>query len=714
MKLRICLMVLIFCLVISQIAIAGSSDKFTLFIMDQVSLQEIAQTRTPNIDYLINQGAVGLMNARTSGSLTPPDTYLSIGAGRRADGDKTANYNFKLQLGKEKAQIINKKFPQLIVANINGRYRAYPGTLGEGLAEANKQVAVIGNSDYYDQSGKYHLGREVALIGFNEEGKISFGDIGFKTVRSDITYPGGLLTDHDYLLDKFKECSSKADLIIVESGDTARITKMHSLIAEDRFKEAKRTAIRRVDNLLGKLLTRLDLTKERIMVVVPTPSNQAQQKGKKLNLTILAGSVVKHGLLTSSTTKRLGIITNLDIAPTVLTSLGIKKDFAKLSGNLLNSTKVKFPLSKLEQMDSRINKTFTWRPILIKGFILLQIITLVLAAVVILAKRRVKLTLKKIVEYSLLALLVLPIFLLFFTLFVRLNVYLIIVLFLLFSLGTSYLLKRYFDYELMPILLLANLVSCLLIYDIWTGAGLMKTSVLGYSPVIGARYYGLGNEFMGILIGAVLIGVTGVLDCFSSYKQGEDYILLTIFILVVITIGHSQLGANFGGLITSLAAFSFTYGLIKGYLFNFRKILVIIVLIGLLAGSLVAYDALSPNSESTHIGRTIRLIEENGFSVIAKIASRKLKMNLKLLRWTIWAKVILAFIVILAILFRYPVGVVRNIIADYPYLRYGFGGVICGSIVTMLVNDSGVVATATLLLYPVLTFVYLVIRRIEL
>ncbi|MBM7624655.1 hypothetical protein [Sporohalobacter salinus] len=711
MKIKVFLIMLIFCLVISQTVIADSSEGFTLFIMDQVSLQEIIQTKTPNIDHLINQGAVGLMNARTSGSLTPPDTYLSIGAGRRANSDKIGNNNFNVQSGKVK--IINNKFSQLITANMNGRYSAYPGALGEQLEKANKQIAVIGNSDYYGKDGKYHLGREVALIGFNEEGEIPFGDIGPKMVQSNSAYSKNLLTDQDYLLKKFNEYRSKVDLIIVESGDTARIEKKRELINEDKFEGLKETAIKRVDKLLGKLLTKIDLTQERIMIVIPTPSDEAQQKGRKLNLTVLAGSGVKHGLLTSSTTKRSGIITNLDIAPTVLTLLGIKEDSSKLIGNFLGSIKDKKPLAKLRRLDNEINKTFTWRPLLIKGFILLQIITLGLAAVVILAKKRVTPILKKMAEYLLLTLLAIPIFLLFFTYFVKINIYLIITLFLLFSSGMAYLLRQYFDHELVPILLLANLVSFLLVFDLWSGARLIKTSVLGYSPVIGARYYGIGNEFMGLLIGAVLIGITGIFDYFSSFKQWEDYILLLFFVLVVVTIGHLQLGANFGGLLTSLAAFGFTYGLIKGYLFNFRKILVIIILIGLLAGSLVIYDALSPKYESTHIGRTIRLIKVNGFSVIAKIASRKLKMNLKLLRWTIWTKVIIAFIIILAIMFRYPVGVVKNIIDDYSYLRYGFGGVICGSIVTMLVNDSGVVATATLLLYPVIAFVYLVIRRIE-
>ncbi|MGM0470814.1 MAG: hypothetical protein ACQEQI_00825 [Bacillota bacterium] len=716
---KILLLLIIFCLLNPSFT-SAAEDNLTLFVLDQVSLMELSTTSTPNLDWLINQGAVGLMNTRTSGTLAPEDTYLTIGAGCRADGTGAVNYTFNRSYLSQSddqlstAAILNMRFEELVATNQATTYQAQPGALGTKLKATGRQVAVIGNSDYLTADGTYQFGREAAVIGMDQAGQVSLGDVSTSTVKRSTHNLLPLITDQQYLVDQFAAYRQQAELVIVESGDPARVAKLKDELTTAEYTKLKEFALQRADKLLGRLLAEIDLERERLLVIIPTPAPQVQQKSSRLTLTILAGRDVSAGLLTSATTKRLGVITNLDIAPTVLSSLGIKSRPAEFIGHSITSEAVSSSLTRLKKLADQIKQTFTGRPILIKGFILLQIIVLMLAAVVIIFSARIRPWLQQLVEYLLLMLLVIPGGLLLFKYFVGFNLYLIVVSLILLSLIAVYLLKRLSKDELTPILWLTNLIAGLLIIDLWQGAELIKTSVLGYSPVIGARYYGLGNEFMGVLIGAVLIGTTGLIDRIPILERRKEYFLISSFLLTVITIGHAQLGANFGGLITALAACGFTYGLIKGYLFNFRQLLVIIIILGVVAGSLICYDALSLGGGSTHIGRTVRLIREEGVSGLVNIITRKLRMNLKLLRWTIWTKVIIAFVITLAILFKYPVGVVKNIITDYSYLHYGFGGVICGSIVTMLVNDSGVVATATLLLYPVITLVYLVIRRIEL
>ncbi|SKA04566.1 hypothetical protein [Selenihalanaerobacter shriftii] len=729
---KVFLLLILFCLLGSMTAYSNESDNnFVLFIIDQVSFKEILETPTPNIDYLIKNGSIGLMNSRTSGSLTPPDTYLTIGAGRRANTGVVANYTFNVDsqfYGKSVnnvyqaltgnklsgEEVVNIRFSEIIKDSESGEYNAQPGLLGKKLGEAGVSIAVVGNSDYQNQTLEHKLGRTIGLVGINPKGSIGLGDIGQKNLVSTDQYPFGFLTNQRYIMNKFNEYKSKAKLIIVESGDTARVESVRSALLIKRFIQLKKETIQRADELLGKVLNKINLQKDQIMIATPTPSDRAQKEGRKLTLTILAGKGVDRGLLTSSTTKRSGIIANVDIAPTILDSLNVKNKPIQMIGNPIYTISTSRALINLKRLNDQIIKTFTWRPTLIKGFILLQIIILILAAIIILFKNRIPDFLKNLVEYFLIVLLVIPLFLLLSKYFISFSLYSAIGLFLLLSLGIVYLLKRVVAHEIDTVLIILNLISGLLIYDLWNEAGLIKRSVLGYSPVIGARFYGIGNEFMGLLIGTVLIGITGLFDRFPKWSKWKDFILPLLFILVILTIGHPKIGANFGGLLTSLAAFTFTYVLIKGYQFNVKQILFIIILVGVAIGGLVIYDTIASNRSTTHIGRTVLLIKNGGFSEFIRIIHRKVSMNLKLLQWTIWTKVILSFIFILAILFKYPAGVVRQIIDDYSFLRYGFSGVICGSIVTMLVNDSGVVATATLLLPAVVTFVYLVIRRFEL
>jgi len=731
MKLKVFLCLILFCLLFSTVALGNeSNNNFVLFIMDQVSLDEISEVNTPNLDYLIEQGAVALMNSRSNGSLSSPDTYLTIGAGRRANTNLDANYTFNIgtkfkgknvkkiyqaltgiNIDTDEVDIVNIRLPEIIKENLAGDYNAQPGTLGETLKKSGMKVAVIGNSDYLGQDLDYQFGREAAMIGIDKKGMIYLGDVGQKTLIATDQHPFGFFTNQKYLMGKFEEFSAQAELIIIESGDTARVEAFRDSLLSQRYHKLKNLALRRTDDLLGKLIAEVNFQEEQLMVIIPTPAYVARSKGQRLTLNILAGKDIKDGLLTSPTTKRKGIITNLDIAPTILKFLGIDENSTQFLGDAIESVKMELPLIKVKRLDNQITKTFNWRPFLIKGFILLQIMVLILAALVILFRDRVTFFFKKLLEYFLLVLLFIPLFLLLSNFFLALNLYLATGLFIIFSLVLVYILKRITVHELGPILIISNFISLLLIFDLWTGAELIKTSVLGYSPIIGARFYGIGNEFMGLLLGFILIGVVGLFDRFSNLNDRLDYILLSTFILVVLSIGHPRLGANFGGLVTSLVAFAFTYVLIKEYQFSFRNLMIIATLIIVLVGSLVFYDALSSQKESTHIGKTILLLKNGGFKEVLSIIYRKLRINLKLLRWTIWTKVILAFIFILAILFKYPVGVVNKIIDDYFYLRYGFIGVICASIITMLVNDSGVVAAATLLLPAVVTFVYLVIQR---
>ena len=47
----------------------------------------------------------------------------------------------------------------------------------------------------------------------------------------------------------------------------------------------------------------------------------------------------------------------------------------------------------------------------------------------------------------------------------------------------------------------------------------MKVSMLGYDPIGGSRYYGLGNEYMGVLIGSLVIGCMVLLDLVEKKKR---------------------------------------------------------------------------------------------------------------------------------------------------------------------------------------------------
>ena len=51
-----------------------------------------------------------------------------------------------------------------------------------------------------------------------------------------------------------------------------------------------------------------------------------------------------------------------------------------------------------------------------------------------------------------------------------------------------------------------------LLLDVLTGSSLIRLSPLGYDVMLGARFYGIGNEYMGILVGSSLLAALSIRD----------------------------------------------------------------------------------------------------------------------------------------------------------------------------------------------------------
>ncbi|GAB6099151.1 hypothetical protein JCM16358_10300 [Halanaerocella petrolearia] len=708
------LLILLFIVLISNLAIAQDDSKFVLFILDGVSINEIQEVTTPNLDEVIAKGAVGLMNVKTAGGLEPKDAYLTIGSGDRARAGRAGYLNFNVGVDYQETavediysrridkfpigDIVNLQLTKVKATNRTSDYQAQVGYLANSLQEADLQVTVLGNADVKGQPR-----RQIALIGINKYGVVKQGDVGQQMYRQADQHPSGYITNQSYLMKQFRSFWRQSDLLVIESGDTSRIEAVDHLLTDKKFKETKRSAINRADKLLGQILEEIDLATDYLLVVTPTPAKKARRRGNKLTLATLVGPQVKNGLLTSATTRRLGLVTNLDIAPTIYQAL--TSSVPDFTGRSISSVTSNQSLSYLTKLNRMIRRTFAWRPIVVKGFILLQIITLVLVGVSWIYKLQNSL-LEKIITYLLISLLWIPSLFLLSSLFIELSIELTIIIWL----GVSLLLAHYtlqLDNELIPFLVPALVTAGLLVVDLWQGGKWIKLSVLGYSPVIGARFYGIGNEFMGIIIGAGIIGLTGLQEL--NFKLFNRYLLL-FFLLLVGTVGYPKLGANFGGLITATIVVTATYFYLQGYELNWQILLKIGLIVSLVVLIVVIVDLSSGLKTETHLAHTLSSIKEEGISKLFLIIYRKLQMNLKLLRWTIWSRVLLAFVIILVILFKWPQGRIRSLVNNYSKLTAGFRGLIVGSIVTMLVNDSGVVAAATLLLFPIFTLLYLVIN----
>ena len=213
-----------------------------------------------------------------------------------------------------------------------------------------------------------------------------------------------------------------------------------------------------------------------------------------------------------------------------------------------------------------------------------------------------------------------------------------------------------------PFVLLGLATAGILILDLLWEQSLVFKSILGYCPIGGARYYGIGNEFMGLLLGAGIIGLTGLAEILHHRGRLPVPSLLTIpgFLLLFIFISSPQLGANLGGAIAALAGFGTTILLLQEGKIPLGKYLFLACSGGFFLLAVGVADHFLARDAASHWGQTAGVVIEGGLKELFTIMQRKASMNLKLLRYSWWSLVLLATLVIFVTISSVLPAVERN------------------------------------------------------
>jgi len=250
--------------------------------------------------------------------------------------------------------------------------------------------------------------------------------------------------------------------------------------------------------------------------------------------------------------------------------------------------------------------------------------------------------------------------------------------------------------------------------DVLAGSPLMTYSTLGFDAMAGARYYGLGNEYMGVLLGASIIGTASLWEKYRGVPPLRIKVFTALFFfLTLLLTGYPRFGSNVGGTIAVAAGYLFTFLFLLDVRVGFRQIAAIA---GAVAASVVllAFIDMSRSVEAqSHLGRAVNMLLEGGLSAAWDIIYRKVNMNLKLIRYTIWSRVFLTLLGALAVAFYRPVGLMNRVREKYPYIFKGLLGILVGSGFALLANDSGIVAAATSMIFGTAPLIYLVNRVYE-
>lgn len=639
----------------------SASQPIVVVLANYLSLDDLLSAG-PNVRALANDGAIGLMN--TGYRVKSPDVwYLTLGTGIKAarvngtvacyDADELvdgipAGKVFHVQTGKTapKGSVVCLGFSRILRANQKPPFRADAiGLLGDSFHEAHLKTAVI--------AANPNMGAFVAMDG------------------------NGLVDS----------TASDADLIVIEPADFNELEDNRELLSKPAYDLEKSRCLHNLDALIGRI------RQTGVTLIVCSPCPVQVDKGFKPDLApiILFRPHGNKGLLTSGTTRTDGLISNMDVAPTILSqvSLPIPNFVVGRPAEVIASAN---PMERLRRMERVVTQEYKIRIPVLAAIGVLAILAATITEIKL--GRR-----KKFLKPIFLFLLSLPAALLITDGFKIIGIgwYLI-------GLGVaagavmtlSFVISRLARLSSLPVI--HGMTALLILGDVFTGARLIQGSMLTCNPICGMRYYGLGNEYMGMLVASALL-----FPILLWKSKRMSIPVLIWFAIVTLAIGYPSLGADVGGFLTAVATFGVAWIALSGVKFRSRHAIAL-VLLGLVGvGLLCLLDA---GSRASHLGRSVAMSRMYGWQWLGYFIAGKLTMHLGILKTPQVHYTLLASIPFFVMHGRRIKSESVVIEKDVIYTA-GWRAIIAGIIVAFLFNDSGIVPAGLMLSSYMVSVLYL-------
>ena len=668
-----------------------------------------------------NSGYVALMTTKGDGSNTDQKSFASIGSGVRAnvlDEDyvkfETLNENEKTQFeaatGVKSWAIGNIKINRNINQNTdNGGYGATLGMLGTTLNKNNLKVALLGNSDIKKNDDLKKI-RNLALVCMDENGRVQSGNVD-NINKKDDTMPFGISTDYDKLKSETKKYYENNDAIFVELGDTYRLDEYKNNLNENTYKSMKKKIYQNINDYLKEVFEMAGKN-DTIYIESEFESNLDYKTKRRLS-PVIKFEKDGYGLLESSTTRNSGIVSNIDIGVDIINKFGLKNEL--MIGKVFKNVQDENGIKKVLKDYERIVSINTIRASVVNSYVGIVSASWVIAMIAILFKNKIPKkekglgrdqifkVLKELIKLGLimpLAFLTAPVFqfktpagLVSGVLIVTIIYYLI-----------GYFLFRKDDIKQMGFY--AFLTIGLIIIDCVIGTPLMKSGIMSYDAINGARYYGVGNEYEGVTIASAVFALAVLLN----YKKISKWLAVVLSLVILITSAMPSMGANVGGAISECVAYLLFILLIFDVKLDLKKIIMIGVATVLIVVAFAGLDFLM--GTESHLAVFTNQIIQEGPAAIFNTFGRKIQMNLKLAKSSVWVNILIVSIIIIGALIFKPSGYFKKIHDKYPMIFKGFMASFVGCIVTLLVNDSGIVAASTAAIYILIPIIIIGINMI--
>ncbi len=487
---------------------ASITPNVTVLLIPGLRSEDIKSASLPALQHLIAQSQSGWMVCRAARPTDPdqlrkdgrdplPSLVLSIGTGSRG------------RVGPESEAIVSptphalhtRAYPPaealkaLIKTNQLLDHTVTIGALGDMVHRAGLRTYIAGNMDADLPD------RSVYLFAMDHAGRADDAGARLSKILPEDTAPFGIRTNLDAILTDYDARSHSDAFRVIAIGDLHRADRYRALARPEVATAHRSAALALVNRAIEQFQVRVNAEhNSNLAVICPAPADSTTSSQDRLGLVVLFTATRERGILTSPSTRRAGLIDNSDILATFASWL---HQPLPAGANGQAATHIAFPDNSdpVQYLTSQNSQTVAQSEMqnVFGGLPTVQLLLLLAA---LLAARTARF--KMIARVAASAIVCMPLLMLVLPAFVPSNrtagaIALVVGLILCAS-AAARIRSDSGASNLASTFLIALVSVCAL--DLITGGHLMHIAWMSYSATDGSRFYGIGNEYMGVLIGA--------------------------------------------------------------------------------------------------------------------------------------------------------------------------------------------------------------------
>ena len=724
---------------------AVATRRVVVLFAPYTTWSDLGSARMPNARALAGRSLLADMNIRagSAGGLNPPDRgalVLSAGASvvfapealtafdtSETVGPTPARDYYRRLFGTDPgaSQVVYLGLPLQVSTNLPTTLDNQLGAVGAAVHARGLKTAAIGNADPGWLVDPTRASRPAGVAAADENGVVDRGDVSVAMLVRDSFAPFGARADVSRIIAAYRSALSDSTigLVLVDPGDLERANAAASITSTSAAAAAHIAALRSTDEVLGRLAE--SLGPDDVVVVMATSPIDVLDQPEGFAPLMIAGPE-GAGVATAASTHRDGIVTAMDVSVTLVDLLGGTPS-EKMVGSLIHSGKtlVGAPPTERTAFLDRLNATciaveavrwplvttyivFAALAIIASTLILFRGVEALPAGTAVVAKAALLLVpavlVGSVIQFAVLRWPQTSVAVVGTFLACTAVIWIAVIL-----LGVRRL-------PAVPLIILTALTAVVLMVDQWAGAPLSFIGLFGYSPLLGARYYGLGNEMSGLLLGSVLVAVALSLDTWRDRRWAwhvRTWGWPVIALVVLATSAAPFWGANVGPVAWMTVGFLVGWLMLNGRkIWTWRNLLLIVVLVVVMLAGLTAVDLLGGSGSETHLGRAVAGTQTGGIASLWAIVARKAETNARVLGRTNWTWLLVVMLLQLGYMRWRPRGEFAAMLKEYPAFSAAIAASLFAGIAGYFTEDSGIIIPALLLIPVGVSALYLMLGRV--